>query len=43
MTILFYILIGLFVALLFAGSVVVVSKTGENEFICKYEQEDEKQ
>lgn len=42
--ILFYILSGMFAALLLAGSVVVVFKAGEKELICKYNNigEDEK-
>ena len=45
MIILLYILAGMFAALMFAGSVVVVFKAGENELICKYNNvgEDEKQ
>jgi hypothetical protein len=43
--VLFYIFAGMFAALMFAGSVVVVFKAGEKEMICKYSNigEDEKQ
>lgn len=34
--ILFYILAGMFTALMLAGAVVAVYKMGENELICKY-------
>lgn len=34
--ILFYILAGMFSALMLARAVVVVFKAGENELICKY-------
>lgn len=43
MTVLFYILIGMFSALALAAAVVVVFKAGEKELICKYGQEDGKQ
>lgn len=45
MTVLFYILIGMFSALMLAGSVVIVFKKGEKELICKYNNagEDNKQ
>ena len=37
MTVLYYILIGMFSALLLAGAAVVVFKKGEKELICKYD------
>lgn len=42
MTILVYIMVAMFSALMLAGSVVVVFKTGEKELICKYDNKGEK-
>ena len=45
MTVLFYILAGMFSALFLAGSVYIVFKLGEKDLICKYNNagEDKKQ
>lgn len=40
--ILFYILAGMFSALMLAGAVVVVFKMGETELICKYGKEEQR-
>lgn len=45
MTVLAYILIGMFSALMIAGAAVIVFKKGEKEMICKFDNawEDKKQ
>lgn len=40
--ILFYVLAGMFTALMLAGAVVVVFKMSETELICKYREEEQR-